>query len=218
MKSTRNFGLPPWLWNPHFLPSRTLVACRRSKCHAFWTRQVHQKSMDDHGLALKPMVTTGDPPFLECPEWNIEFPLEIPIVFSQHPHENLRWKSPFLVGSNSVCCWVDPFLVKSPSHILWIICICRIEIQWGLIEISPFWPGQIPHAVVADIFFAIMTSPSPQDTKMLRAGWSSGGHPVQRATASLSMLTEEKYGQSSGICWGCGGAITMTVTLITRTL
>ncbi|CAL1134765.1 unnamed protein product [Cladocopium goreaui] len=44
------------------------------------------------------------------------------------------------------------------------------------------------------------------DTKMLRAGWSSGGHPVQRATASLSMLTEEKYGQSSGICWGCGGA------------
>jgi len=20
------------------------------------------------------------------------------------------------------------------------------------------------------------------------------------------MLTEEKYGQSSGICWGCGGA------------
>jgi len=43
------------------------------------------------------------------------------------------------------------------------------------------------------------------DTKMLRAGWSSGGHPVSRATASFTMLTEEKYGQSSGICWGCGG-------------
>ena len=40
---------------------------------------------------------------------------------------------------------------------------------------------------------------------MLRAGWSSGGHPVSRATASFTMLTEEKYGQSSGICWGCGG-------------
>ena len=38
---------------------------------------------------------------------------------------------------------------------------------------------------------------------MLRAGWSSGGHPVSRATASFTMLTEEKYGQSSG--WGCGG-------------
>ena len=38
------------------------------------------------------------------------------------------------------------------------------------------------------------------DTKMLRAGWSLGGHPVTRATASHAMLTEPKYGQSSGIC------------------
>ncbi|CAJ1359509.1 unnamed protein product [Effrenium voratum] len=43
------------------------------------------------------------------------------------------------------------------------------------------------------------------DTKMLRAGWSSGGHPVTRATASFTMLTAEKYGQSTGISWGCGG-------------
>ncbi|CAK9009872.1 Retinol dehydrogenase 14 [Durusdinium trenchii] len=43
------------------------------------------------------------------------------------------------------------------------------------------------------------------DTKMLRAGWSSGGHPVSRATASFTMLTDEKYGKSSGICWGVGG-------------
>ncbi|CAK0900274.1 unnamed protein product [Prorocentrum cordatum] len=41
------------------------------------------------------------------------------------------------------------------------------------------------------------------DTKMLRAGWSSGGHPVSRATASFQMLTESQYGQQSGVCWGC---------------
>mmetsp|Transcript_153325 Transcript_153325/g.489900 ORF Transcript_153325/g.489900 Transcript_153325/m.489900 type:complete len:433 (+) Transcript_153325:99-1397(+) len=43
------------------------------------------------------------------------------------------------------------------------------------------------------------------DTKMLRAGWSSGGHPVSRATASFQMLTEAKYGKSSGARWGCSG-------------
>mmetsp|Transcript_113238 Transcript_113238/g.352967 ORF Transcript_113238/g.352967 Transcript_113238/m.352967 type:complete len:105 (+) Transcript_113238:75-389(+) len=42
------------------------------------------------------------------------------------------------------------------------------------------------------------------DTKMLRAGWSSNGHPVSRATASYQMLTEAKYGSQSGVAWGCG--------------
>lgn len=41
------------------------------------------------------------------------------------------------------------------------------------------------------------------DTKMLRAGWSRGGHPVTRATASYKMLTEDEYGRASGRCWGC---------------
>lgn len=41
------------------------------------------------------------------------------------------------------------------------------------------------------------------DTKMLRAGWSTGGHPVSRATASFEMLTEKQWGQLSGKCWGC---------------
>mmetsp|Transcript_63136 Transcript_63136/g.133280 ORF Transcript_63136/g.133280 Transcript_63136/m.133280 type:complete len:272 (-) Transcript_63136:32-847(-) len=40
--------------------------------------------------------------------------------------------------------------------------------------------------------------PGTIDTKMLRAGWCSGGSPVHTATISLEMLTQDRYQEQSG--------------------
>lgn len=45
--------------------------------------------------------------------------------------------------------------------------------------------------------------PGTVDTKMLRAGWWSGGEPVSSATISHRLLTEDSYQRESGRCF-CG--------------
>jgi NAD(P)-dependent dehydrogenase (short-subunit alcohol dehydrogenase family) len=44
--------------------------------------------------------------------------------------------------------------------------------------------------------------PGTVDTKMLRAGWFSGGASVRTATTSFKMLTEDSFQASSGSCVG----------------
>merc|ERR1719188_1012145 len=44
--------------------------------------------------------------------------------------------------------------------------------------------------------------PGTVDTKMLRAGWWSGGASVRTATTSFKMLTEDSFQASSGRCLG----------------
>jgi len=46
--------------------------------------------------------------------------------------------------------------------------------------------------------------PGTVDTKMLRAGWWSGGASVRTATTSFKMLTEDSFQASSGRCLGGG--------------
>ncbi|CAJ1332046.1 unnamed protein product [Effrenium voratum] len=52
--------------------------------------------------------------------------------------------------------------------------------------------------------------PGTVDTKMLRAGWGSGGSPVSTATTSFEMLTQDRFQTSSGsgerYCRGEGAA------------
>jgi len=44
--------------------------------------------------------------------------------------------------------------------------------------------------------------PGTVDTKMLRAGWWSGGSSVRTATTSFRMLTEDSFQEASGRCLG----------------
>ena len=48
--------------------------------------------------------------------------------------------------------------------------------------------------------------PGTVDTKMLRAGWWSGGAPVSSATRSHEMLTSDRFGTTSGQMYSCSQA------------
>lgn len=48
--------------------------------------------------------------------------------------------------------------------------------------------------------------PGTVDTKMLRAGWWSGGAPVSSATRSFEMLTSDRFGGTSGTTYACSSA------------